>query len=62
MLSAKEIAQHYGVTRQAVEKWVKDGDIAYQIVRVVGKRRYKVYDLADFENYLKSKTVVDKPV
>ena len=62
MLSAKEIAQHYGVTRQAVEKWVKRGNIPYEIIRLVGKRSYKVYDLEDFENYFKSQTIVNKPV
>lgn len=62
MLSAKEIAQHYGVTRQAVEKWVKRGNIPYKLDIQIKKKPRKLYDMEALKNYLDNRVVYDKPV
>lgn len=56
--TTKEIAEHYGVTRQAIEKWIKRGDIPHEVIKVIGKKPTKVYTLEQFEAYLASKSTI----
>lgn len=54
-LTVNEMADHYGVTSMTIRAWIRDGNIHYDIEKVIGvKPRMKV-DKEDIEKYLASK-------
>ena len=55
MLSVNQIAEKYGVTRQAVHGWIRDG-LQAQKVKIIGKNvQYMIYD-EDVKEYHAKKT------
>jgi predicted transcriptional regulator len=54
MLTVKEIADNYGVTKQAVYLWLSDG-LKFEIVKKVGRKAYRQINPDDVKKYLASK-------
>lgn len=51
MKTAAEIAEIFGVTKQAVGLWVKGG-LPYKTIREVGRKAYRVFDPEEVRVYL----------
>ncbi len=54
MKRVSEIASHFGVSDQAVRKWLKDG-LKFDVVKDVGYKSYVVVDPNDVLSYQEGK-------
>lgn len=54
MLTVKQIADHYKVTKQAVYLWIADG-LQFKVVKKAGRKPFKLIDPEKVKNYLASK-------
>ena len=54
MLTVKQTADFYKITKQAVYLWIADG-LQFEVVKIAGRKPYKLIDPEKVKKYLASK-------